>query len=171
MQGAAGRAMQAVAEIRLADRQADEPVALVDRHRVAEQAVARRKHPVAIDAALVRVVDGKTLAWLANRAERCPSSLRNGASRGVIRSALRLSQMTMTARFMAGLLDRAPGSRARMRSRSSGGNGVFSPVALTTRISTARPRAHSPSRHTAYSISKLVRPRRTVRALTRISSA
>ena len=45
MQGAAGRAMQPVAEIRLADRKTDEPVALVDRHRVAEQAVARRKTP------------------------------------------------------------------------------------------------------------------------------
>src|SRR4029077_11617971 len=59
------------------------------------------RHPVAIDAALVRVVDGKTLLWLAKRAARRPNSLRNGASRGVIRSALRLSQMTMTARFIA----------------------------------------------------------------------
>ena len=59
-----------------------------------------RRQPVAIDAALVRVVDGKTLVWLANCAERCPNSLRNGASRGVIKSALRLSQMTMTARFI-----------------------------------------------------------------------
>jgi hypothetical protein len=33
---------------------------------------------VAIDAALVRVVDGKMLLWLAKRAERRPNSLRNG---------------------------------------------------------------------------------------------
>ena len=59
---------------------------------------------MAIDAALVRVVDGKTLEWLAKRAERPASSLRKGASRGVIRSARRLSQMTMTARFIAMLL-------------------------------------------------------------------
>ena len=51
------------------------------------------------------------------------------------------------------------------------GSGAFSPVALTTRISTALPKAHNPSRHAAYSMSKLVRPSRTVRALTRISSA
>src|SRR5439155_15776015 len=56
--------------------------------------------------------------------------------------------------FHAETFPSAFGPRARMRSRSSGGNGVFSPVALTTRISTARPSAHSPSRHTAYSISK-----------------
>src|SRR6266481_1565386 len=31
------------------------------------------RHPVAIEAALVRVVDGNTLAWLAKRAERSPS--------------------------------------------------------------------------------------------------
>jgi hypothetical protein len=31
-------------------------------------------------------------------------AVRNGASRGVIRSVRRLSQMTMTARFTAGLL-------------------------------------------------------------------
>jgi hypothetical protein len=62
------------------------------------------RQPVAIDAALVRVVDGNTPVWLANRAERFASSVRNGASRGVIRSGRRLSQMTMTARFMAVLL-------------------------------------------------------------------
>ena len=59
---------------------------------------------MAIEAALVRVVDGNTPAWLANRAERCPSSVRNGASDGVIRSVRRLSQMTITARFMTVLL-------------------------------------------------------------------
>jgi hypothetical protein len=57
-----------------------------------------------MEAALVRVVEGNTLLWLANRAERCPSSVRNGASRGVIRSVRRLSQITMTARFIAALL-------------------------------------------------------------------
>src|SRR5262249_33665978 len=50
------------------------------------------------------VVDGNTLAWLANRAERSPSSVKNGVSAGEIRSARRLSQMTMTARFIAILL-------------------------------------------------------------------
>jgi len=45
MQGPAGRAVQPISEIRLADRQADEPVALVERHRVAEKAVAGRQAP------------------------------------------------------------------------------------------------------------------------------
>ena len=44
--------------------------------------------------------EGKTPEWFRNRAERPASSVRNGASRAVIRSARRLSQMTMTARFI-----------------------------------------------------------------------
>src|ERR1700751_2049586 len=35
--------MQAISEVRLADRETDESVALVDRHRVAEEAMARRE--------------------------------------------------------------------------------------------------------------------------------
>src|SRR5258705_210216 len=45
VQGAAGGAVQPVAEIGLADREADEPFALVERHRIAEEAMARRQAP------------------------------------------------------------------------------------------------------------------------------
>ena len=56
--------------------------------------------PVAIDAEVVRVVDGKTLRCAVN--ERASEAIRDkfGVRSGDRRSARRPSQMTSTARFM-----------------------------------------------------------------------
>src|ERR1700686_365980 len=45
------------------------------------------RQPVAIEAALARVVDGKTLRWAAKRAARSANSTRNGVSAGMMKSA------------------------------------------------------------------------------------
>src|SRR5439155_25687935 len=145
-------------------------VTLVDRHRVPEQAVARghaaggdrcgaRSRRRREDASVV----GKPRRMLPEFAQKRGIAWRDQIGPEAVAD-------DDDGAFHAGPPLWARVSRARMRWRRSGGNGVFSPVALTTRISTARPSAQSPSRHTAYSISKLVFPRRTVRALTKISS-
>ena len=66
------------------------------------------RQPVAIEAALARVVDGNTLRWAAKPAPRCASSLRNGVPAGSIRSARKLSQMTITTRGPDALVIMAP---------------------------------------------------------------
>ena len=100
MQGAAGRAAHPVGEIGVPGRAADQSFALVERHRVAEEAMPRRQTAGRDRGGARPRGRGKTLRCAVNQAPRSPSSKRNGVSSGPIRSARRLSQMTMTARFV-----------------------------------------------------------------------
>ena len=104
VQGAAGRAAHPVREIGMPGRAADEPVAFVERHRIAEQPVPRRQAAGRDRGGAGPRRRGKDAAMRGEPGAALAQFDRNGVSSGPIRSARRLSQMTMTARvvpFMA----------------------------------------------------------------------
>ena len=142
VQGAAGRAAHPVAEIGLrrpSGRRARRPRRAPSYCRGGRAAPAgsrsrsRRRWPASST--------GKTLRCAANQAPRSPSSSRNGVSSGPIRSARRLSQMTMTARLFRSSRDPVHGRDLRS---------VSTPFRAKSKISKLRSRARLRDRR-AYS--------------------
>jgi hypothetical protein len=125
VQGPAGRSVQAVAKIGLADRQADEPVALVDRHRVAEEAMPRRETPGRHRRG-ARSRRRREDAPVVGKTRRAPTQFaeeRRIARRDQIRPEAVANDDD--GAFHLGPPLSAAGSSVRMRSRNSCGNGVF----------------------------------------------